>query len=200
MGVGRDRKRSTARTLTRAHRVCSIAAPLLIVTTSLDEAPVAGQLFGLVPDATVLGVFGHADPPESVIDLRETGAGPAGKSVVAISLGRVPGERTRTAEIAALIGDAIDRTGASTVAIGLGLRGGDHLEASDAALLARRRARTRIGWIVYLDADSDADAGRIARRRMQLFVRGIRLEPVALPDAPLGSNARYWEIRASNRY
>jgi hypothetical protein len=35
---------------------------------------------------------------------------------------------------------------------------------------------------------------------MALFMRGIRLEPVAVPDAPMGSSARFWEIRAPHRY
>jgi hypothetical protein len=198
MAVGRERKGSTVRTVTRAPRVCSIAAPLLIVTTSLDDGPLAGQLFGLVPAVTVLGVFGHATTPEPVVDLRE-GDVELREPITTLSLGRAPGERTRTAVIAEAISDAIARTGASTVAVGLGLRGGDHQEASDAALLARRRAHRRIGWIVYLD-DGENDAGRIARRRMQLFVRGIRLEPVAVAEAPMGSTARYWQIRAPERY
>jgi hypothetical protein len=170
-----------------------IAAPLLVVTTTLDDGRVGGQLFGLVPDITVLGVFEGADRPEDIIDLR---AAELGEHVTARSLDRAPGERNRTETIAALIGTAIEETAASTVAISLGLRGGDHLEAADAALLARRRARRRIGWIMYLDAGSDTDAGRIARRRMQLFVRGIRLEPVAVAEAPMGSQARFWEVRA----
>ena len=89
----------------------------------------------------------------------------------------------------------ISSTNAATVAVGLGLLGGDHLEAADAALLARRHTRGRIGWIVYLD-DTETDAGRIARRRMQLFLRGVRLEPVTIADGSLGSAARYWAIRA----
>jgi hypothetical protein len=195
---GRERKRGAARTVTRAPRVLPIAAPLLIVATSLDDADVAQQLFGSVADVTVLGVFGHPQPAP-VVDLRDGGAADTHHSVAMESLGRTPGERARTAEIARLIGEAIERCGASTVAIGFGLRGGDHLEAVDAALLARRKARTRVAWIVYLDSATDADAGRIARRRMQLFVRGIRLDPVAVAEAPMGSSARYWEIRARDR-
>ncbi len=175
-----------------------IAAPLLIVATSLDEGRVAGQLFGSIADVTVLGVFGHLQS-EPVVDLRDPGTPDAGSSVTMLSLGRAPGERARTAEIGRLIGDAVERSGASTVAIGFGLGGGDHLEAVDAALLARRKARTRVGWIVYLDASAEVDASRIARRRMQLFVRGIRLDPIVVAEAPLGSTARYWEIRARDR-
>jgi hypothetical protein len=185
------------RTVTRAPRVCSIVSPLLIVTTSLEDGPVAGQLFGLVPAVTVLGVFGHAVAPEAVVDLRD-GAAELREPMTTLSLGRAPGERTRTAAIAEAISAAITQTGASTVAVGLGVRGGDHQEASDAALLARRRAHRRIGWIVYLE-EADTDAGRIARRRMQLFVRGIRLEPVAVVEAPMGSTVRYWQIRAPER-
>jgi hypothetical protein len=186
------------RTVTRAPRVCSIVAPLLIVTTSLGDGPVAEQIFGLVPAVTVLGVFGHPEAPEAVVDLRgEDDA--LREPVTTLSLGRTSGERTRTAVIADAISEVITQTGASTVAVGLGLRAGDHQEASDAALLARRRAHRRIGWIVYLD-DADTDAGRIARRRMQLFVRGIRLEPVAVAEAPMGSTARFWQIRAAGRY
>jgi hypothetical protein len=186
----------SVRTETRSLRLLPIASPLLIVATSLDEGHVAGQLFGSVADVTVLGVFGHPQP-EPVVDLRDGDPLDARESFTMLSLGRASGERTRTAEIARSIGDAVERTRASTVALGLGLRGGDHLEAADAALLARRKARTRVVWIVYLDSESDADAGRIARRRMQLFMRGIRLEPVVLAEAPMGSMARYWEIRAS---
>jgi hypothetical protein len=186
------------RTVTRVPRLLPIASPLLIVATSLDEARVAEQLFGAVTDVTVLGVFGHVQT-EPVVDLRDGGPLDARDSFTMLSLGRAPGERARTGEIGRLIGDAIERSGASTVAIGFGLRGGDHLEAADAALLARRKARTRVGWIVYLDSGADADAGRIARRRMQLFMRGIRLEPVAVAEAPMGSTARYWEIRAPDR-
>ena len=185
----------SVRTVTRSPRLLPIASPLLIVATSLDEGRVAEQLFGSVADVTVLGVFAHPQS-EPVVDLRD-GDPPSRQSFTMLSLGRASGERARTAEIARLIGDAVERSGASTVAIGFGLRGGDHLEAADAALLARRKARTRVGWIVYLDSGSDADAGRIARRRMQLFMRGIRLEPVVLAEAPMGSMARYWEIRAS---
>jgi hypothetical protein len=183
------------RTVTRVPRLLPIASPLLIVATSLDDGRVAEQLFGSVNDVTVLGVFGHPQA-EPVVDLRDGGPPDARESFTMSSLGRTPGERSRTAEIGRLIGDAVERSGASTVAIGFGLRGGDHLEAADAALLARRKARTRVGWVVYLDSGSDADAGRIARRRMQLFMRGIRLEPVAVAEAPMGSTARYWEIRA----
>jgi hypothetical protein len=184
-------------------RVSSIAAPLLVVTPSLDEVRVAGQLFGSVPDVTVLGVFGLPDRSEPVIDLRPGGgASEAPEPVTALSLARAPGDRTHTKEIAGLIADAIERSGASTVAVGLGLRGGDGLEASDAALRARRRARARTRWIVYFDGDPDADtntdAGRIARRRMLLLLRGIRLDPVALAEAPAGAAARCWEIRASD--
>ena len=175
-----------------------IPAPLLIVATSLDDGAVAAQLFGSVADVTVLGVFGHP-PSEPVVDLRGAGTSDARSSVTMSSLGRTPGERTRTAEIARMIGEAVERTGASTVAIGFGLGGGDHIEAVDAALLARRKARTRVGWIVYLDSAVEADASRIARRRMQLFVRGIRLEPIVVAEAPMGSTARYWEIRARDR-
>jgi hypothetical protein len=197
-GLGRERKRGSGHTLTRAPRLVPIAAPLLIVATSLDDGVVAGQLFGSVADVTVLGVFG-TPPSEPVVDLRGAGTSDARSSVTMLSLGRTPGERTRTAEIARLIGEAVERTGASTVAIGFGLGGGDHIEAVDAALLARRKARTRVGWIVYLDSAVEADASRIARRRMQLFVRGIRLEPIVVAEAPMGSTARYWEIRARDR-
>ena len=180
------------RTVTRAPRACTIAAPLLVVTTSLDDGAHAGRLFGLVPSVTVLGVFGHPGPAEPVIDLREA------QPIATMSLGRAPGERTKTGAIADLIGDAIVRSGAATVAVGLGLGGGDRQEAADAALLARRRRRSRIGWIVYVDAVADSDAGRVARRRMQLFMRGIRLEPVAVAEAPLGTSARFWQIRAAD--
>jgi hypothetical protein len=197
MEAGRDRKAGVVRTVTRAPRLLPIAAPLLVVTASLDEQGVAEQLVGRVSDVTVLGVFGHTDRTAApVVDLRESDRGAPPASLSTVSLGRAPGERTRTAEIAGLIGDALERTGALTVAIGLGLRGGDHLEACDAALLARRKAKTRVAWIVYLDAD--ADAVRIARRRMQLFMRGIRLEPIAIVDDAPGSTTRYWEIRASS--
>jgi hypothetical protein len=195
--ASRNRKAGLVRTATRVPRLVPIAAPLLVVTASLDEQGVAEQLVGRVTEVTVLGVFGHTDrTAEPVVDLRESDGGAPPASLSTVSLGRAPGERTRTAEIAVLIGDALERSGASTVAIGLGLLGGDHLEASDAALLARRKAKPRIGWIVYLDAD--ADAVRIARRRMQLFVRGIRLEPIAVADDAPGSTTRYWEIRASS--
>jgi hypothetical protein len=201
LGVGRDRKGTAVRTVIRAPRVCSIATPLLVVTTSPDESAVAAQLFGLVPRTSIVSVFGLQKSSESMIDLRDADEGVGQREPVALlSLDRVPGERTRTDEIAALIGDTIVRTGAATVAIGFGLRGGDHLEASDAALLARRRARGRIAWLVDRDGDAETDAGRIARRRMQLFVRGVRLEPVAVAEAPMGSNARYWQIRAPHTY
>ena len=196
----RGRKRSVVRTVTRAPRLLPVAAPLLIVATSLDDGRVAEQLFGSVADVTVLGVFGHASQSGPVVDLRDGGLPDAREPFTMSSLGRTPGERARTAETAALIGDAIERSAPSTVAIGFGLRGGDHLEASDAALLARRKTRSRVAWIVYLEGGSDADAGRIARRRMQLFVRGIRLDPVAVAEAPMGSTARYWEIRPRDRY
>ena len=124
------------RTVTRASRVCSIAAPLLVVTASLEESRVAGPLFGLVPAVTVLGVFGSGGDSERVIDLRDTGL--ASESVTALSLGRTSGERTRTDQIAGLISDVISTSNAATVAVGLGLLGGDHLEAADAALLARK--------------------------------------------------------------
>jgi hypothetical protein len=196
--TGRERKRGSVRTGTRASRVLPIAAPLLIIATSLDESSVAEQLFGSVTDVTVLGVFGHPQAAP-VVDLRDGGDPGTRRPFTTLSLGRTPGERARTAEIARLIGDAVAASGAATVAIGFGLRGGDHLEAVDAALLARRKARTKVGWIVYLDSGSDVDAGRIARRRMQLFVRGIRLDPVAVAEAPMGANARYWEIRPRDR-
>jgi hypothetical protein len=192
--------------------VCSIAAPLLLVTTALEDAGVPQQLFGSVPDVIVLGVFGHASRTdaarsragsEPVIDLRSTSGatveGEGSEAVTTVSLGRVPGERTGTREIAAQIAEVIEHIGASTVAMSLGLGGADHLEASDAALLARRRTRRRVRWIVYSDGDPATDAGRVARRRMLLLVRGIRLEPVVVAEAPMGSTVRYWEIRAADR-
>jgi hypothetical protein len=198
MGLGKERKRDSKQTVTRVPRALPIAPPLLIVATSLDDARTAEQLFGSVADVTVLGVFGYPQS-EPVVDLREGAPAGASDSFTMWSLGRAPGERARTAEISRLIGDAIERSGASTVAIGFGLRGGDHLEAVDAALLARRKTRVRVGWVVYLDSAAEADASRIARRRMQLFVRGIRLDAIAIAEEPLGSNARYWEIRARDR-
>jgi hypothetical protein len=191
--------------------VCSIAAPLLLVTTSLEDAGVPQQLFGSVPDVIVLGVFGHAGRTEArshagsepVIDLRSTPGtaveGEASDAVTTVSLGRVAGERTGTREIATQIAEVIEHIGASTVAMSLGLGGADHLEASDAALLARRRTRRRVRWVVYSDGDPATDAGRVARRRMLLLVRGIRLEPVVVAEAPMGSTVRYWEIRAADR-
>ena len=117
-----------------------------------------------------------------------------------MSLDRVIGDRQHTKDIGASIADAIDSVEASTVAISLGALDGDDGEASDAALLARRLARPRIRWICYSVGDSDVDSAHIARRRMSLFVRGIRLEPVAIAEAPMGSSARFWEIRAPHRY
>jgi hypothetical protein len=173
------------------------------VTTTLDEARGAEKRFRSVSEVTVLGVFGPPDRSEPVVDLRATGGGfEAPKAVTALSLARAPGDRSHTKEIAGLIAGAIERSGASTVAVGLGLRGGDGLEASDAALRARRKTRARVRWIVYFDGDSDCDpttdAGQVARRRMLLLVRGIRLEPVAVAEDPMGATARYWEIRASD--
>ena len=189
------------RSRTRAPRVSSIAAPLLIVTTSLDEGPTIEQLFGARDDATLVGVFARSGSSEPVVDLRREHASvETAKHLPAVSLDRVRGDRQHTAEIAGLIADAIDGTAASTVAISLGLRGGDDLEASDAALLARRGARQRVRWVCYSVGESDTDAGGVARRRMSLFVRGVRLEPVALEEAPLGTVARLWEIRAPHRY
>ena len=178
-----------------APRVCAIAAPLLNVATSLDEGATIERLFGPAVDATLVGVFARSQPAEPVVDLRD-GADP----VPALSLDWARGDRQHTDEIGALVVDAIDTTEAATVAIGLGLQGGDDLEASDAALRARRLARPRIRWICYSAAASEGDAARVARRRMALFMRGIRLEPVAVPDAPMGSSARFWEIRAPHRY
>jgi hypothetical protein len=185
------------RSLTRARRVCSIAAPLLIVTRSLDDAPVVERLFGPESDATLVGVFARSESTaEPVVDLRE---GPAGRTP-GVSLDRAVGDRQHTNDIGALIADAINSVEASTVAISLGVLDGDDVEASDAALLARRLARPRIRWICYSVGDADLDSGRIARRRMSLFVRGVRLEPVVLAEVPLGSSARFWEIRAPHRY
>ena len=122
------------------------------------------------------------------------------KRLPAVSFDRARGDRQHTAEIAGLIGDAVNSTGASTVAVSLGLLGGDDLEASDAALLARRHARQRIRWICYAMGDPDDDEIGVTRRRMALFVRGVRLEPVAFDEAPLSVPARFWEIRAPHRY
>ena len=199
--LGSNRDSSFARTVTRTPEVRAIAAPLLIVATSLDEAASVEHLFGSAVEATLVGVFARSSPDEPVVDLREPRANlETVKRVPAVSLDREPGDRQHTDDIAGLIHDAIESIDAATVAIGLGLLGGDHLEASDAALLARRRAKQRIRWMVYAVGERDVDAGRIARRRMALFVRGVRLEPVAIAEAPLGSSARFWEIRAPHRY
>ena len=185
----------------RAPRVCAIAAPLLIVATSLDEAPAVELLFGADVDATVVGVFARSDPSERVIDVRDPPDNmPRARGVPAISLDRERGDRQHADTIAGSVADAIAGIEAATVAISLGLFGGDDLEASEAALLARRRSRSRIRWVCYSVGDSDLEAGRVARRRMGLFVRGIRLEPVAIAEAPLGTSARFWEIRAPRRY
>jgi hypothetical protein len=190
------------RTTRRARRIASIAAPLLVVTTSLEETRVVERLFGTVSDLFVLSVFGSPGRSEAVIDLRRTESTPEGRpAVTMIALDRASGERTRTKEIAVLIAEAVGQSQASTVAVGLGLGGGDALEASDAALRARRTARRHPRWIVYLDGDPGTDVkttvGRIARRRMLLLARGIRLEPVMVAEAPAPSTGRYWEIRAS---
>jgi hypothetical protein len=199
--LGSDRDGSSVRSRTRAPRICTIAAPLLIVTTSLDEGSTIEQLFGERDDVTLVGVFARSGSSEPVVDLRsDTASIETAKRLPAVSLDRTRGDRQHTTEIAGLIADAIDGTAAATVAISLGLRGGDDLEASDAALLARRGARQRIRWVCYAVGDSDADAGGVARRRVSLFVRGVRLEPVALAEAPLGTSARFWEIRAPHRY
>jgi hypothetical protein len=201
--LGSDKEGSAVRSRTRAPRLCTVAAPLLIVTTSLDDGPVIERLFGERDDTTLVGVFARSGSSEPVIDLRsDTATVETAKRLPAVSLDRVRGDRQHTAEIAGLIADAIDGTAASTVAISLGLLGGDDLEASDAALLARRGARQRIRWVCYSvgEPDADAGAGRVARRRMSLFVRGVRLEPVSVAEAPLGVSARFWEIRAPHQY
>lgn len=167
------------------------------MTASLDHTGAAEQRFGSISDLTVLGIFGRAASP-AVVDLRSPGPEVVrSEPVVGFSLDRISGERTATKTIGVLIAEAIERTGASTVAVGLGARGGDELEACDAALLSRRRARKGIRWIVYADGDP-VDTGRVARRRMFLLVRGIRLEPVVLFDTPdaLDDPARYWEVRS----
>ena len=185
------------RTFAKAPRICSIAAPLLIVTTSLDEAAAVERLFGPDIESTLVGVFARSEPElEPVVDLRDA---PSSRAP-AVSLDRASGDRQHTKDIGAQIADAIDSIEASTVAIGLGLVGGDDVEASDAALAARRLARPRIRWVCYVVGDRDIDEGRIARRRMSLFVRGVRLEPVAIAEVPMGSSARFWEIRAPRRY
>lgn len=189
------------RSLTRSPRVSSVAAPLLIVATSLDEGSTVEKLFGSRDDATLVGVFARLTSSQPVVDLRnETSTLETAKQLPAVSLDRARGDRQSTAEIAGLIADAIDSTAASTVAVSLGLLGGDDLEASDAALLARRRARQRIRWICYSVGEPEDDEVGVARRRMALFVRGVRLEPVAIAEAPLGVSARFWEIRAPHRY
>jgi hypothetical protein len=190
------------RTTRRARRIASIASPLLVVTTTIEENPVAERLFGSISDLYILSVFGSPGRSQPVIDLRRAESTPEGRApVTLIALDRASGERTRTKEIAALIADTVAQSHAATVAIGLGLGGGDALEASDAALRARRTARRHPRWIVYLDGDPAADVkttvGRIARRRMLLLARGIRLEPVVVAEAAAGAPARYWEIRAS---
>jgi len=167
------------------------------VTASLDDAGSAEQRFGSIPDLTVLGIFGRSTSSD-VVDLRSPRPEVARSDpVVGLSLDRVSGERTATKAIGVQIAEAIERTGASTVIVGLGARGGDELEACDAALLSRRRARKGIRWIVYSDGDP-VDTGRIARRCMFLLVRGIRLEPVLLFDAADAADdpARYWEVRS----
>jgi hypothetical protein len=185
------------RTFTKARPVCSIAAPLLIVTRSLDDGSAIERLFGTESDATLLGVFARSNPQaDTVVDLRDA---PASRAP-AVSLDRVVGDRQHTEDIGALIADAINSVEASTVAISLGVLDADDVEASDAALLARRLARPRIRWICYSVGDPDIDVGRIARRRMSLFARGVRLEPVVVAELPLGSSARFWEIRAPHRY
>jgi hypothetical protein len=185
------------RTFAKVPRICSIAAPLLIVTRSLDDGVAIERLFGPETDATIVGVFARSNPQtDPVIDLRDA---PISRAP-AVSLDRVVGDRRHTKEIAAQIADAIGSVEASTVAISLGLLGGDDVEASDAALLARRQARPRVRWVCYLAGDPDVDEGRVARRRMSLFVRGVRLEPIAIAEAPMGSSARFWEIRAPHRY
>lgn len=185
------------RTFTKSWRVCTIAAPLLIVTRSLDDAPAIERLFGPESEATLVGVFARSNPqPDPVVDLRDSPTSPA----PAVSLDRVAGDRQHTKDIGALIANAVESIEASTVGISLGLVDGDDVEASDAALLARRLARPRIRWVCYFVGDPEVDAGRIARRRMSLFVRGVRLEPVAIAEVPMGSSARFWEIRAPHRY
>jgi hypothetical protein len=185
------------RTFAKAPRIASIAAPLLIVATSLDEAAPIERLFGPDTESTLVGVFARSNPQlEPVVDLRDASSTRA----PAVSLDRTSGDRQHTKDIGVLIADAINSVEPSTVAIGLGMLGGDDIEASDAALQARRFARPRIRWMCYFAGDADVDEGRVARRRMSLFVRGVRLEPVAIAEVPMGSSARFWEIRAPRRY
>ncbi|HEY5013358.1 MAG TPA: hypothetical protein VIK61_11725 [Acidimicrobiia bacterium] len=168
-----------------------------MVTASLADAGAAEQRFGSIADLTVLGVFGRPASP-AVVDLRSPGpAVVRSEPATALSLDRAPGERTATKAIGLLIAETIERTGASTVAVGLGVRGGDELEACDAALLSRRRARKGIRWIVYAGGDP-LDTGRVARRRMFLLVRGIRLAPVVLFDTPdaTADPVQFWEVRS----
>jgi hypothetical protein len=173
-----------------------ISPPLLVVTASLDEIGAAEARFGSITDLTVVGVFGRAASP-TVVDLRSPPTEAVrSEPATAFSLDRVPGERAATKAIGTLIAEVIERTGPSTVAVGLGAWGGDEREACDAALLARRLAHKGIRWIIYASADP-ADTGRVARRRAFLLVRGIRVAPVelGLPDTT-DHPMMFWEVRS----